>query len=225
MVTLYIKSRKPIYGKGINDADYVTQPLHGERCKFFDVWHSMIRRCYSINSLKTNPSYKGCTVSDEFMLFSNFKSWMMKQDYMNNALDKDILFHNNRIYSSHTCVFVPRYVNQFFSNLNRFKESSYPIGVNIKQGGHRKTIIYAAQGVSGYNSRHLGVAYTPLDAHRLWQSYKVKSCILLLEKYKSEPYNDERVINRIIEVQEVILKDLSENLETIFFNKSYTLGD
>lgn len=57
-----------VYGVGINDADYVTQPtVNGGRgsCLFYQTWRSMIERCYSLKRLKKFPSYLGCSVCEE----------------------------------------------------------------------------------------------------------------------------------------------------------------
>lgn len=74
-------ARKKIYDVGVNDADYVTQPLHGARCPYFDRWHSMLRRCYSstqsVKKFKTESVY----VEPSWHRFSNFKCWMEDQDW------------------------------------------------------------------------------------------------------------------------------------------------
>lgn len=118
-------------GIGINDADYITDrkevianPLTGEekvvhtRCIFFTTWRDMLYRCYSENLRYKYPTYKDCTVCEEWHLFSNFKAWMETQDWEGNNLDKDILYPGNKIYSPETCVFVSKLVNSFLVECN-----------------------------------------------------------------------------------------------------------
>lgn len=121
-----MKPRKLIYGIGINDADYATQKFEfighegGKQkyrrvwiCPYYQTWKDMLVRCYSSKVQEKKPTYAGCTVSKEWLTFSNFKEWMEKQDWEGKQLDKDILFVGNKTYSADTCVFVTRMVNMF----------------------------------------------------------------------------------------------------------------
>jgi hypothetical protein len=104
-----IAFRKPVHGVGINDADYEIHPtINGKKamCKYYRSWHSMLERCYSKKVQARQPAYKGCTVCDEWLTFSNFKSWMIKQEWQGKALDKDIRVKGNKVYSPETCMFV-----------------------------------------------------------------------------------------------------------------------
>lgn len=107
-------SKKLIYGVGVNDSDYKVNPtVKGKRvkCPFYMKWRNMIARCYSSAYHKIKPSYKGCVVCSEWLSFSNFKSWMIKQDWKGKQLDKDIVKLGNKEYSPSTCVFVSNSVN------------------------------------------------------------------------------------------------------------------
>lgn len=116
---------KLVYGVGINDAGYVTQKVetikvNGVRkqrliwfCPFYRTWESMLKRCYSVKFQDKQPTYRGCSVSEEWKLFSNFRAWMEKQDWEGMQLDKDLLVKGNKVYSQETCVFVTRVVNNF----------------------------------------------------------------------------------------------------------------
>ena len=74
----------------------------------------MLQRCYSESHLVRQPTYKGCSVCEEWLTFSNFKSWMEQQDWEGKQLDKDLLVYKNKIYSPETCVFVSSVINSFF---------------------------------------------------------------------------------------------------------------
>ena len=75
-----IRRLKLVCGKGINDATYeVTKNKRANgktktywRCKFYDTWRSMITRCYHPKAITT--AYNDCSVCEEWLTFSNFKS-------------------------------------------------------------------------------------------------------------------------------------------------------
>lgn len=104
-----------IRGFGTN---YTVNPVvNGKRvtCPYYQCWVSMIHRCYSKSFLKLNANYQGCTIVDEWSLFSNFKEWMVKQDWKGKALDKDLLVIGNKVYGPETCMFVDQRVNSFLT--------------------------------------------------------------------------------------------------------------
>lgn len=161
--------RKPVIGLGINDAPYKTQPkVDGKNimCPFFSVWRSMLIRCYSGTYHKRQPTYKDCTVSDDWLSFMSFRSWMEKQDWVKKHLDKDILVSGNKIYSKETCIFVPREVNNLLND-HRAGRGKFPIGV-CKSGNK-----YMAQ-CSGRENRYIGLYNTPHEAHTAWATEKAK---------------------------------------------------
>lgn len=121
-----MKPRKLVFGVGNNNADYVVQKnetiiyADGKKkqkrvweCPYHQTWKNMLERCYSAKKQERYPTYIDCTVSDEWLTFSNFKAWMEKQDFEGKQLDKDILFEGNKIYSAENCVFVTKMVNMF----------------------------------------------------------------------------------------------------------------
>lgn len=64
-----------VYGYGICD---ITGIENGKQMKYYETWKGMLRRCYSELYHKKEPTYKECSVCDEWLLFSNFKNGMMK---------------------------------------------------------------------------------------------------------------------------------------------------
>jgi hypothetical protein len=116
-----------IEGIGVNDVDLPVD-IDGARCPFYSAWKSMISRCYSADSLAKHPSYLDCFVCDEWLLFSNFKQWMMSQDWKGKELDKDILNAGNRIYSPENCIFVSKHVNRLLNDHRRGR-GDLPLGV------------------------------------------------------------------------------------------------
>lgn len=141
-----MKVRKLVYGVGINDADYSVRRLEeigyedGKRkrrlvweCPFHRVWDNMLMRCYSAKYQNKRPTYKGCSVSEEWETFSNFRAWMEKQDWQGKQLDKGLLFEGNKVYSADTCVFVTPSVNSFTTESGAAR-GEWLIGVNWDKG-------------------------------------------------------------------------------------------
>ena len=123
----YLSRRKSIYGIGINDADYVTNPkINGKRpmCPFYRKWINIFVRCYSLSALKTRPTYIDCSVAEEWHYFMTFRAWMMNQDWEGKELDKDILIPDNKIYSPETCCFVSSDINKILNKNSSLKDSS-----------------------------------------------------------------------------------------------------
>lgn len=106
--------RRPVYGLGVNDSDYITKQLvDGKyiRCPYYEVWTSMLERCYSDKYQAKHLTYIDCSVCDAWLTFSNFKSWMEIQDWQGKELDKDIRVKGNKVYAPSTCRFVTRAEN------------------------------------------------------------------------------------------------------------------
>ena len=135
-------SKKLVYGVGINDADYVVVIneelgyVDGKRkrkevwrCPFYMTWVNMLVRGYSEKLKLKYHTYKDCTVCEDWLRFSNFKSWMEAQDWEGKQLDKDILFIGNKLYSPTTCAFVSAHVNKFVLDSGSVR-GDFKIGVN-----------------------------------------------------------------------------------------------
>ena len=131
-----IAKNKLVHGVGINDADYYVRREVTEggnkviwKCPFYTRWLNMLTRCYYENYQKKYPSYKGCFVCEGWLRFSNFRAWMVQQDWEGKELDKDILIRGNKVYSPQRCVFVERMVNGFILENGRSR-GDWPIGVS-----------------------------------------------------------------------------------------------
>lgn len=78
---------------------------------------------------RTYPTYTGCTHT--FTDFQDFAEWAVQQvgyGVTGFALDKDILFPGNKVYSKDTCVFVPQEINKLFSASGQ-NNGGLPLGV------------------------------------------------------------------------------------------------
>lgn len=158
--------RKPVFGVGINDADYVVCGKHGT-CPYYKAWQNMLKRCYCDSYQAKQPTYVGCTVCDEWLSFSVFRAWMEKQDWRGKELDKDILVPGNRVYSPETCLFVTRQIN---SLLNVREPSPFPQGVYFDVSSGKFRAEFTANGKKTY----IGVFRTPREAGIAYKRAKAK---------------------------------------------------
>lgn len=160
-------NRSLVYGIGVND--HPTPVLvDGKIIKSYDLWHSMLGRCYSANCQKKQPTYIGCSVVEEWHLFSNFERWFSENYFEGAALDKDILNQGNKVYGPDTCVFIPRALNNLLLD-HRAARGEYPLGVIFRKSSQK----YIAQINTTEGHRHLGCFTTALEAHKAWQLAKI----------------------------------------------------
>lgn len=194
------RKRGLVYGVGVNDADYATQEyeiLEGERkhkwdCPYYIKWVAMLERCYSKRYHKLKPSYVGCSVCEDWKVFSKFRKWMKSQPWEGLHLDKDILFEGNKIYSPDTCVFVPQEVNAFLS-IGGVNKCGFPLGVSFNKDNRR----YRARCSNPFTKRtdHLGYFESPEEAHKAWRLRKYQ---IAVELSKTNTELDPRVVAALI---------------------------
>ena len=172
------KINKLSYGVGVNDADYYVFPSGGVKCVFYSVWHDMLKRCYSDKFQNESPTYIGCSVCDEWLLFSNFKKWMEKKDFECKQLDKDLKIEGNKVYSPNTCMFVSGAINSLLND-NAGKRGIYPQGVTFRscKGKYRASVTF------GGKPKHLGY-YTTIKPAEL--AYLTAKHEIVLQAAKDE---------------------------------------
>ena len=187
------KRNKLICGIGVNDADYnvyktetvVSKHKIVWHCPFYSTWTNMLNRCYSEKYQSRQPTYKGCSVCEEWLTFSNFKKWMETQDWEGKQLDKDLLSEGNKIYCPEYCIFVDGVINTFVIDRGASR-GEYLIGVSW--------VNYASKFVSKCNNpltgkqEHLGYFTDELKAHLVWKKRKHElACQLAESELVSDP--------------------------------------
>ena len=127
----------PVCGVGINDLhddpNYNTIKYdHSSgkkkviwKCPFYMKWSGILYRCYNSDA----PAYEGCTISDEWRYFSNFKKWMESRSWEGKEIDKDILVPGNKVYGEEFCLFVSKKLNNIL-HTNDSRRGEYPQGVS-----------------------------------------------------------------------------------------------
>lgn len=182
--------KSKLFGVGINDAGYPTRvreelpSISGKRrqklvwtCPYFQTWRNMLARAYSPSVQKDRKTYIDVSVCEDWLTFSNFKSWMEKQDWEGKQLDKDLLSADRKIYSPETCVFLSAELNTFLS-VKTTKTSELPVGVHRYRNGRFVAQCHFEE--SG--KRFLGYFDTAEDAHLEWLKHKRLKVRQLIDK-------------------------------------------
>ena len=176
-----MKPKKLVFGVGNNDADYIVQrketiDVNGKQklvwiCPYYLAWQNMLKRCYSTKYKDKNPTYIGCSVTDEWLTFSVFKNWMMTQDFEGNQLDKDLLVEGNKVYSPETCVFVTPMVNSFTIDRGASR-GEFLIGVHWDKNAGK----FKSQCCNPFTKKqeYLGLFTCGQDAHEVWLNRKLE---------------------------------------------------
>lgn len=157
------RHKNTIEGVGTNDVNECVKKSNLTLC--YAAWASMLRRCYNESVLKQNPTYKGCSVCEEWHKFSSFRAWWDERHVEGWHLDKDILVKGNKVYSPETCCFVPREINNLFVKKTRCR-GPYPIGVSMAFGRMKAKISRHGKYVS------LGYFDTPEEAFCAYKEAK-----------------------------------------------------
>lgn len=150
----------------------------------------MLERCYAS---KQQKGYIGCYVTEEWLTFSVFKSWMEQQDWVGKELDKDLI-GDGKCYSEVTCCFLPKKINSFLVN-------SSVNGFTYRENKNKYQV--QCSDPFGRYKNYVGYYDTEIEARCAWirvkNSYAVELSLLLdddklkkclLNKYK-ENNNDQ----------------------------------
>ena len=174
-----------IYGIGyFGVGDFKSIDENGKINICYNTWKHMYERCYDPKYQEKQPTYKGCTVCKEWWNFQVFAKWFYINYYnVGNermALDKDILYKGNKVYSPDTCVFVPQRINSLFIKCNKSR-GECPIGVS-KQ--YDKYVAWLSKGNG--NPIRLGTYDTPEEAFLTYKKAKEEYIKEVAEEYKSQ---------------------------------------
>ena len=174
---------KYAYGVGYLGIGEYSSKKNGKITKCYEVWHSMLQRCYDDKLKEKYPTYKECRVCEKWCDFQVFSEWFHNNYYevpgekMN--LDKDILCKGNKVYSRETCIFVPHRINTLFVKSDKSRGNN-PIGTHQLPDGN-----YQVRCWNGYGKRiYLGVYSTKEEAFRVYQQYKEKLIKETIDSYE-----------------------------------------
>ena len=173
------------YDKGYLGEGKYKMSIDGKHTDKYDIWHSMLQRCYDPKYQERYPTYKGCRVEDYLLNFQHMGEWIKNNYYEVSGevmcLDKDILNKGNKIYSRDTCIFVPERINLLFIKSNK-RRGSDPIGVYPTSSGN-----YCAQCNDRNGKRiKLGIYSTKEEAFRVYKEYKEKVIKEVIDSYEGK---------------------------------------
>ena len=173
-----------VYGIGVVGTKYQAK-INGVITKEYDLWHSMLERCYSDKYQKKQPTYEGCEVSDKFKSYEYFYEWCNKQigfGVEDWQLDKDLLVKGNKVYSEDSCVFLPSEINLLLTK-STASRGRHLIGVCWhKQGKAFKAQVSKNKG----KREHLGYFKTELEAFNAYKQAKESFVKEQANKWKSQ---------------------------------------
>lgn len=161
-------------------------------------WRSMMERCYYLKYHKRDSTYKDCTVHSDWHNFQNFCKWFYENYIEKFDLDKDILFKDNKLYSSKTCCFVPKEINTLLTN-SGYTRGKYPIGVCY----HKQSGKFASKcNIGNGKQESLGLYNTPEEAFKAYKDFKESRIKFIAKRYKDEITTEtyEALINYIVEI-------------------------
>ena len=157
-----------VFGVGVVGTKYPIT-ISGRNTKEYDLWKSMVRRCYSDKYQKKYPTYEGCKVSDNFKSYEYFYEWCNKQIGFGNKgfdLDKDLLVKGNKVYSEYSCIFLPNEINLLLTKRTASR-GNHLIGVYY----HKRGKVFMAQVSKNKGKQEkLGSFNTELEA---FNAYKI----------------------------------------------------
>lgn len=157
-----------------------SEKVNGKQVMFksYQCWINMLQRCYGDNYQKVQPTYLGCSVCDDWLQYPNFKSFYDRHFREGFQLDKDILVEDNKLYSPHTCIFVPLEINNILTHIH-LDRGSCPVGVSKRD----RAKPYQAQ-ISLKGKRvHLGSFKTMAEAYTSYKTTKECHIKDLSEEY------------------------------------------
>ena len=182
--------KRKIYGFGVCDVEYSVFLEDGSIMPSYNVWHDMLRRCYSEKLHKKEPAYIGCSICDGWHRFSAFKDWFDNNYIKGYSLDKDILVKGNKLYSPDTCCFVPKELNSLLTNRKNHR-GKYPLGVSKASYSDN----YEAAVYKNGKRVHIGTFKTPEEAFCAYKEAKETYIKDVAQKY----YDEGKIVKNVYE--------------------------
>jgi len=165
-----LSRRKLVYGFGVNNSWFKVYSTINEKQVVYtpyQTWMGMLKRCYSSTYQEKHPTYIGCIVCDDWLTFSVFEAWMVKQDWKGNQLDKDIIEQGNKLYAPEYCRFIPQALNSLLVARDASR-GLYPLGVCW----YKRDNVYKSEIAINGKSKHLGYFKTVQEAKAVYDKAK-----------------------------------------------------
>lgn len=151
--------------------------------KSYQTWKGILERCYDQNFQKYKPTYKDCTICEEWLNYSIFKKWFENNIYYiqdeRMDLDKDILHKGNKCYCPQYCIFVPSRINTLFTNGTNVR-GKFPVGVTLDRTTYRARLSTLEE------RKDLGHYKNIEDAFQAYKIAKEQYIKEVADKYKDQ---------------------------------------
>ena len=183
-----------VCGVGILGTKYQSR-TNGVITKEYDLWCSMLKRCYSDVYKKKHPTYIGCEVSDNFKSYEYFYEWCHNQigfGVEGFELDKDLLIKGNKVYSEDSCIFIPSEINSLVIKRTALR-GEHLIGVSWSNTN--KAFVAQVNRNKG-QPEHLGLFNTELEAFNAYKQAKEDFVKEQANKWKGQI--DDRAYNALM---------------------------
>ena len=175
-----------IYGVGYSKGNSIIT-INGKKTKEYETWRGMLKRCYDEKYLIKEPTYNKCSISDEWLIYDNFYNWVINQENYGKwhtggrewAIDKDIIYKGNKLYSKETCFLVPKNVNALFTN-RKLHRGKYPIGVDYYE--HLNGFRASCMNPFTKKQEYIGIYSSPEQAFYAYKKYKENIIKLVAEQ-------------------------------------------
>jgi hypothetical protein len=178
-----------VYNVGYTGEGSYSLTFNRKAVKSYNVWNSMLQRCYDKEFQKKQSTYINCYVDENWKNFQNFAKWFEDNYIEGFQLDKDLLIKNNKKYGPNTCCFIPQELNHAIIKNNN-KKSNYPTGVRKDKNK------FSAQ-ISMYGKNiYLGMFNTIEEASIVYNKAKIKYINTIIEKYKNKL--PQQIYNKLI---------------------------
>ncbi len=181
--------KRLIYNKGYYSKGIYYSKINGKQTKVYDVWKSMLRRCYCKKSLKRDCKYEGCFICEEWLNFQVFAQWFHNNYIEGYSLDKDILIKGNKVYSPETCCFIPITINSIIGSCT-IRKHTYLTGIRKTKNGK-----YQAKIGNLRKTTPLGTFDTREEANKIYIKMKEKQISQIAELFKDKI--DKNVYNKL----------------------------
>jgi hypothetical protein len=177
-----------VYGVGYFGVGEHRSKINYVKTAEYAAWNKMLERCYSEKRLSTLPTYKNCSVCEEWHNFQVFADWYEKEFYTVGSermdLDKDILVKGNKVYSPETCIYVPQRINVLVVS-GHARRGTLPIGVMKTKNKTYKAVMSHLTGGKQVR-KHLGTFDTPEEAFLAYKTAKEAYIKQVADEYKDK---------------------------------------
>lgn len=169
--------KRNIYGIGFYGVGQYISKVNSVKQKNYQTWVGMLQRAYSEDYKNKYPTYKGCSVAEEWNNFQNFAEWFEENYIEGFVLDKDILVRGNKTYSPETCCFVPQEINALF-----LKNVDGALAKGINKRGNKFIVRVGNFG----KLLNLGIYDTYEESLEVCEKYKSQYSKQIADKWKGQ---------------------------------------